>query len=578
MCAILNLLLIIFKISLSWKSKLVIQIKIMKKLTLLFALNVLVLSIQAQLIEVVDLGTKSIAELQITAGNLGVPSSIISVDHDVNVYRLIYQTPDPQGNMTTASGALLVPQGVTCAVPLASYQHGTMALKMEAPSFNPDSERLVGLLFASTGYVVSMPDYLGLGASPGLHPYVHAKSQATATIDMMRATRTFAANNEVPLNGQVMLFGYSQGGHATMAAHKEIQENHADEFDIAVSVPMSGPYDISGAQTEVILLDEFYPTPGYVPYVMLAYQEVYGGLFNDPSEVFKPEYVESVIPLFDGTHSMGFINNMCPDIPNQIFLPEVLDSFRNDPNHRFWAPLRDNDLYDWVPEAPVKMLYCTGDDQVSFMNSVVALDAFTANGATNAEASNLGTGDHGECFNPALISCKLTFDSYKKSDNGITVIETITEESSAGAGDGSISLEVSGGVGNLTYEWNNGNTTTNNTGLIDGFYGVTITDEAGCSIDFTYFIFPSTTSIFENNASLPLNIFPNPTNGDVLVELPVSNEAYDLEVRNINGQLVFAKNSISGQQVMIKEQNLPKGMLIVLLKGEKNYREKIIVY
>jgi len=224
------------------------------------------------------------------------------------------------------------------------------------------------------------------------------------------------------------------------------------------------------------------------------------------------------------------------------------------------------------------MLYCTGDDQVSFMNSVVALDAFTANGATNAEASNLGTGDHGECFNPALISCKLTFDSYKKSDNGITVIETITEESSAGAGDGSISLEVSGGVGNLTYEWNNGNTTTNNTGLIDGFYGVTITDEAGCSIDFTYFIFPSTTSIFENNASLPLNIFPNPTNGDVLVELPVSNEAYDLEVRNINGQLVFAKNSISGQQVMIKEQNLPKGMLIVLLKGEKNYREKIIVY
>lgn len=550
----------------------------MKKILLFILLNIFAISNYAQLIEVVNLGTKSIAEIQGIASGLGVPSSIISIDHDVDVYQLIYQTPDPQGNMTTASGALLVPQGITCALPLASYQHGTMAHKTDAPSINPDGERIVGLLFAASGYVITMPDYLGLGLSPGLHPYVHAKSQATATIDMMRAARTFATDNEVALNGQVMLFGYSQGGHATMAAHKEIEENHAEEFEVAISVPMSGPYDISGVQTDVILQDVFYPTPGYLPYVLLAYNEVYGNLFNDPSEVFKAEYVESVIPLFDGKNSMGFINSQCPDIPNQILLPEVLDSFRTDPNHRFWPALKDNDLYDWVPKAPVRMLYCDGDDQVNYMNSVVALDAFTASNAVDVQASNLGGGDHGECFNPALISCKLAFDSFRKLDNGITVVETITEESSAGAGDASISLEVSGGVGNLTYEWANGNTSTNNTGLTDGFQSVTITDDAGCAVSFSYFIFPSTTSVFENTGSLPLSIFPNPSNSDILIELPESNQFYDLEIININGQLVFEQQKISGKQFLIKENSLIKGIHIVMLKGNKNYREKLIVY
>jgi hypothetical protein len=37
----------------------------------------------------------------------------------------------------------------------------------------------------------AMPDYIGMGGSPGLHPYVHAASEATASIDMIRAAREF---------------------------------------------------------------------------------------------------------------------------------------------------------------------------------------------------------------------------------------------------------------------------------------------------------------------------------------------------------------------------------------------------
>ena len=65
-----------------------------------------------------------------------------------------------------------------------------------------------------------MPDYIGMGDSPGFHPYVHAKSEATASIDMVRAAReylsttNFVDNNELFLTGyftrRACLYGYHQ--------------------------------------------------------------------------------------------------------------------------------------------------------------------------------------------------------------------------------------------------------------------------------------------------------------------------------------------------------------------------------
>jgi len=104
---------------------------------------------------------------------------------NVNVYKLDYETVDPLGNRTTASGALMLPVGSTSALPLASYQHGTMTRKIDAPSATTlSAEGFVGIAFACTGYAATLPDYLGLGDSPGAHPYLHASSEATAGVDM----------------------------------------------------------------------------------------------------------------------------------------------------------------------------------------------------------------------------------------------------------------------------------------------------------------------------------------------------------------------------------------------------------
>lgn len=385
----------------------------MKK-SLLFCLLVsIATSVFAQLQSSEHLGTYSVEDLQVIAEDLSVPAFILTPEYVVDAYKLTYQTPDVHGNPTTATGALVIPRDVECPLPLTSYQHGTVALKTGVPSYM-SPEFTVGLLFASAGYNVCEPDYLGLGDSPGFHPYVHAKSQASASIDMIRASKEFAAQEGVEFSEQLMLFGYSQGGHATMATYKELQENHPD-LPVSLCVPMAGPYDVSGVQTSVIVSDEPYATPGYLPYVLFSYQSVYGNLFSDPSEIFVAPYDELLPTILDGEHSMGEINQMCTPVPKDMLKPEVVDSFIMDQNHRFRVALRDNDLYDWVPQSPTRILYCNADDQVNFMNSVVADQAFQDNGAPDVETFDLGAYDHADCFPFAIFRCKLMFDENRNA-------------------------------------------------------------------------------------------------------------------------------------------------------------------
>ena len=62
-----------------------------------------------------------------------------------------------------------------------------------------------------------------MGVSPGLHPYHHAISEATACVDLLRAVRAFCATNGFPLNDRLFLCGYSQGGHATLSLLRDLE-------------------------------------------------------------------------------------------------------------------------------------------------------------------------------------------------------------------------------------------------------------------------------------------------------------------------------------------------------------------
>ncbi len=360
---------------------------------------------RGQIISSELIGSFSIEQIDSVIANLsGAPIELtfLTKEYPVDVYKVIYETIDPQGQMTIASGALSIPREIDEPKAWVSYQHGTVIKKDDVPS-RGSQEMLIGVVYASaSGVVVSQPDYLGLGDSPGLHPYVHGKSQATAAIDMIRAGQSIAIDEGITLNDKLMLFGYSQGGHATMALHKEIQENYANEFTVTASYPMAGPYDLSGYQAEPFQNSLPYASKFYLPYLLLAYNEVYG-LYDSPSDFLKPPYDQILPPMFDGLHGSGEINTQIPDIPSEIVRDDLLENYRFNYNHPFRQALRDNDLWDWLPEAPVQLCHCTGDTQVFYENALVAYNSFLDKGKDDIKLVTPNDGDHGDCVLPCFL-------------------------------------------------------------------------------------------------------------------------------------------------------------------------------
>ena len=360
------------------------------------------------------IGSYSTEQIDSVILNLnGAPQELVLLikEYPVDVYKVIYETIDPKGQPTIASGALSIPQNITESKAWVSYQHGTVIRKDNVPS-RGSQEMLIGVVYASAGgVVVSQPDYLGLGDSPGMHPYVHGASQATAAIDMIRAGKTICADEGITLNEKLMLFGYSQGGHATMAMHKQLQENYTDEFTVTASYPMAGPYDLSGYQS-VPFRDELpYGSKFYLPYLLLGYNDVYE-LYDSPSDFLKSPYDEQLPPLFNGENDGGTINQYIPDIPSEIIRDDVMENFRYNYNHPFRQVLRDNDNWDWLPEAPLRLCHCTGDTQVFYENALVALNSFEDKGKTDVELYTPGSGDHGDCVLPCFIDALIWFSEF----------------------------------------------------------------------------------------------------------------------------------------------------------------------
>ncbi len=334
-----------------------------------------------------------------------IDTGVGNATNGIDVYRLKYWSTDADGQPIVASGAMMVPVGDTCYHSIACYMHGTILEKEKVPS-RLSQEALVGYYLSGIGFVSALPDYLGLGDSPGQHPYVHAATEASASIDLLRAVREWCGTHDVLLNGQLFLSGYSQGGHACMATHRAIEQQFPAEFTVTASAPCSGPYDVSGVQAQVILDTVPYPAPYYLPYVVFGYGSVYPGLFNSPSEVFDAPWDTLLPPLFDGTHGSGEVDAVMPDVPSVVMKDSVLQAFSNDPQHPFRLALQDNDLYDWVPQAPVRMFYCNADDHVFPGNSQVALQAFQSAGATQVSSVDMGALDHGACAFPALLAVR----------------------------------------------------------------------------------------------------------------------------------------------------------------------------
>ena len=315
-------------------------------------------SISAQVVSVEHLASFTVVQIDSIIDEAVPVPGLIQAVHPVDLYKVIYLTPyiHPD-SLVRASMAVAVPVNSPCEFPLVGYGHGTQSDRNNSASDMAGGQWEVNCIFASTGYTVAMPDYLGLGDADSrvlIHPYTHSFSQANTMINSLRASRHLCDSLDIRLNGQIFLYGYSQGGGTTVATVKEIQENYPEEFNISGTAPMSGAYDLINAQVDLIASDDVYPTPGYLPYVVLAYQSIYQNLFNEPSDFLEPPYDTLIPPLFyEGNSGIGYINDQCTPVPKDIVIDSVVNSFLTDSVHPLRLNLRENDLItDWFPSSP----------------------------------------------------------------------------------------------------------------------------------------------------------------------------------------------------------------------------------
>ncbi|MBL7796996.1 MAG: T9SS type A sorting domain-containing protein [Saprospiraceae bacterium] len=365
------------------------------------------------------LGSRTRAQL---VSQFGVPL----IQYGVKYYRITYTTNNLQGQLDTVSGLVCVPDDPTRIYPRVVYHHGTAGSKLGVPSFNVVSggEGVIGNLFAGMGYVAILPDLLGLGVSDGFHPYVHAASESWVAADMLRVLPAFAAQYGVHLNEQLFSTGYSQGGHSSMAFHRDVENTWQNEFEMTAAAHLSGPYSIAEVMRELILSDSVYFYPGYLPNTILSYQTVYGNLFGQLDEVFKQPYAAKIAEFYAGTISLSSLNDDLIDLleanegasrPLRMLQSDILQEIIADPGHPFNVALKDNNVYAWAPEKPTRIFYCMADDQVPFRNSLVARDTMTARGAVNLAASDVNSAaDHGGCVTPALTSTLLFFLGFQQ--------------------------------------------------------------------------------------------------------------------------------------------------------------------
>ena len=289
----------------------------------------------------------------------GLSSLVPFLEYDVTFYEITYTT-QYKGEEITASGLVTFPE-TSDALPIMSFQHGTMAAHVEAPTLNSSYLSISGV--GSAGYIFIVPDMIGVGSSSNvLHPYYNKEYTAGSIVDMIKATVELARQEGHEFNGELFLSGYSEGGYATMVTHQAIENTPIDNVKLIASAPSSGGYDIKGVQ-EYFFAQETYAQPFFLPYVALSLQST-GEVTLPMSKFFNAPYAEKIPGLFDGSKTGAIINTFLTENISELISPEFLTGVDSDPEYASTVQaFAKNSAHDWVPK--IKMTLYHGDADIT---------------------------------------------------------------------------------------------------------------------------------------------------------------------------------------------------------------------
>jgi len=339
------------------------------------------------------------------------------VRFDVEVRKITYKTVFKDKNIQ-ASGLVCIPK-TPGNYPVLSFQNGTNTLHSEAPSVKANDD-LFSIMESITamGFIVVMPDYIGFGASANIpHPYLDARSSTQSILDLLRATSEYTSDDKVLAKAtkDLFIFGYSQGGWATMQLQKSIEKDYSTEFNLIASSCGAGPYSIEYMNKYIVDKTE-YPMPYFLAYLLNSYQTI-GSFTNPLTDLIKQPYAGLIPGLFDGTNSGGTINSKLTTKMADLLTVEYRTGYAADAKYAgVRSALLSNSITAWKAKTPMKLFHGANDNLIPPGISSKMWADFKTAGLTDLQIQLviLPDADHTTGVYPTGLQTIMWFLSFKK--------------------------------------------------------------------------------------------------------------------------------------------------------------------
>lgn len=367
----------------------------------------------------------------------------LSTVSDVQAVAIRFDTKIVDGKPDRQSGMLFLPAARTdrnVEVNWIIWLKGTELLRENVPSRFAGVETSFAATFASLGYAIWMPDYAGMGDSPGIHPFCVPQSLANSAVDGLAAARHYLKeiNRFYHESGRLDVVGYSEGGLAAMATMRDIakQPHKIAGLKLATVYSMAAPLNLVTSTGGSPLNDIIIPKPEYSVYLVMGWARAYPNQVKMET-ILQPYIISHIVPLFDGLHDEDSLHraiaNLCGKRVGRVtlsdlFLPDYLDKLRNNREDIpfFQAQLAERLDRQAPPKGTILVLAAsTHDEIVSPANSLAAFDWLQANRPdSTVQMVQLGSGDHISAGGEALLYAIQRIDQ-EANNHGLKFIQGV---------------------------------------------------------------------------------------------------------------------------------------------------------
>lgn len=314
----------------------------------------------------------------------------------IDLQKVTYTSTDEDGERVILSGLMAWPRG---GAPngLVVFCHGTIPDRDASPSKwkgkeNGSEAETATLAFASGGYAVIIPDYLGLGDHKATHPYPRNIVNSQSVVDIIEPARELARRNRYNIGSKLYVTGYSEGGGIAMAAMQKLEKTKGDVYRVEKAAPASGPYDVAGATREFMLVQPTEQVGFVVRLYLLSYAAYYLRKHSNIkiTDYFKPAMANSIYLNYNRNPSdenlikalgvTAVLMRSKNDLRN-VITPRFLRALESvDTKDPLVAALINDNVFDWAPRTPMLLINLEGDGVVNPQNTENAFNAMRRRG------------------------------------------------------------------------------------------------------------------------------------------------------------------------------------------------------